>query len=76
MTKVMSSCKNQLASHIWSYCTHYLIVLPLIFYFIANMHTYISAADVNQVAAWSVEIDNGDSEKAKKGKKIKTSTSP
>ena len=35
---------------------------------------YISAADVNQFAAQSVEMDNGDSEKAKKGKKIKTST--
>jgi hypothetical protein len=72
----VSSCKNQLASHIWSYCAHYLIVLPFIFYLIANMHLYISAADVNQVASQSVEIDNGDSEKAKKGKKIKSSTPP
>lgn len=37
----------------------------------ANLHVY--AADVNQLAAQSEDMDNGDSEKAKRGKK-KTST--
>ena len=49
--------------------SHYIVVLPFIIYLIANIY----AADVNQLAALSEDVDNEEPQKSKRGKKSKTS---
>ena len=66
----MSSCKNQLISILCPsvLISHYIVVLPFIIYLIANIY----AADVNQLAALSEDVDNEEPQKSKRGKKSKT----
>ncbi|KAL5656068.1 hypothetical protein ACJX0J_035387 [Zea mays] len=52
-------------------CSHYIVVLPFIIYLTANIY----AADVNQLAALSEDVDNEEPQKLKRGKKMEVKKS-